>query len=403
MRKQKGFEFEDVLGELGSTALALGGIIGSGIFFLLGIAAGAAGSGALLSLGIGGVAAILTALSFASLGSKIEKEGGEYQFVYIAFGPTVGFFAGLLWTTATAIAGVTVSIAFAGYLVTLLPFAPLNVVAAIVCILAMLIQIRGLRFSSKVNNILVIIKVGVLLLFIALVLPHVQTSNFGGMLSRGYNGILTATLLVFFAYAGFGKITAASEEVKNAKKTIPKAIVVAVVISTLLYLLVAVSAIGAVGGNTLGSGAFRNAPLAQVMLSLGLSWGYLVISIGALTATSSVLLIQMLGISRNIYAMSVNGQLPEFFSEIHKKSKAPYRGEMIVGTLMALAAYFVSTNVIVALTGIGVLAYYAIVNLTALEMKRQKGGFDVPHIVPILGFALCVFLLLYFLSTLIPS
>ncbi len=108
--------FDRVLGGSGATSVSLGGIIGSGIFFILGIAAGSAGSGVILSLVFAGVIAMLTAFSFASLGSKITKEGGEYQFVYAAFGPQVGFFAGLLWIAATAIAGVTVSIAFAGYL-----------------------------------------------------------------------------------------------------------------------------------------------------------------------------------------------------------------------------------------------------------------------------------------------
>ena len=393
--------FERVLGGFGATAVSIGGVIGSGIFFILGMAAGSAGSGVILSLIFAGVIAILTALSFATLGSKITKEGGEYQFVYAAFGPGVGFFAGLLWITATAIAGVTVSIAFAGYLTTLVPFAPVNVVAAMACILFMLIDVSGLRFSSKVNNVLVLIKVGVLLLFIALALPHSNPSNFSNPLSKGYNGIFTAAFLIFFAYAGFGKITAASEEVKNAAKTVPMAIIISISLATVLYILAAVSAVGAVGAGALSSPGFRNAPLAEVMLSIGAQWGFFAILIGALTATSSVLLIQMLGLSRSIYAMSVNRQLPAFFSKVHTRFKTPYRADIPIGLLMASAALFLRTETVIALTSFGILGYYAIINLAALKMKGRKGGFEVPHAVPILGFILCLSLIIYFASTLI--
>lgn len=124
-------KFKQVLGSFGATAVSIGGIIGSGIFFILGIAAGVAGPAVVLSLILAGIVAILTALSFASLSSKITKEGGEYQFVYVAFGPQVGFFGGLLWIAATAISGVTVSIALAGYLTTLIPFASVKLVAAL--------------------------------------------------------------------------------------------------------------------------------------------------------------------------------------------------------------------------------------------------------------------------------
>ena len=237
MAGRKASVFEKVLGSFGATAISIGGIIGSGIFFILGMAAGVAGSGVVISLIIAGIIAILTALSFATLGSKITKEGGEYQFVYAAFGPAVGFFAGLLWISATAIAGVTVSIALAGYLTTLVPFAPINVVAAIACILFMLIDVVGIRFSSRVNGVLVILKVGVLILFIALTLPHVNASNFNNPFSKGGSGILTAAFLIFFAYAGFGKITAASEEVKDAARTVPRAIIFSISLATLLYIL----------------------------------------------------------------------------------------------------------------------------------------------------------------------
>lgn len=394
--------FKRVLGGFGALAVSIGGIVGSGIFFILGIAAGAAGTGVILSLIIAGFIAVLTALSFASLASKITKEGGEYQFVYAAFGPEVGLYAGLLWILATAIAGVTVSIAFANYLTRLVPFAPVNVVAAIACLAFVLADIAGLRFSSRITIVLDVVKVGALLLFIALSLPFVRASNFSGMFSSGFNGIFTATFLIFFAYAGFGKITAVSEEVKNAARNLPSAILLSVSFAALLYILTAVAAVGSVGAPMLASSGFRNAPLADIMLSIGYKWGFFAILAGALTATSSVLLIQMLGLSRNIYAMSVNKQLPHFLSKLHPRFNTPYRGSLIMGVLMACMALLVKTSSVIALTGFGILGYYALINLAALKMNLQSAkGFKPVHLASVLGVVMCILLIAYFATTLL--
>jgi APA family basic amino acid/polyamine antiporter len=395
MKKNK-TEFERILGSFSATAISIGGIIGSGIFFIIGIAARDAGPAVILSLILAGIIALFTSLSFASLGSKIVKEGGEYQFVYVAFGPLVGFFGGLLWIFSTAIAGVTVSIAFASYLTALIPFLPLNITAAFAVTMFMLIDVLGLKISSNINNILVIIKIGVILFFIFFSLPFIQPSNFSDFLVKGSEGILAATFLIFFAYAGFGKITAASEEVKDPKKTIPKAIITAVAITTILYIMTGIAAVGAVGAEKLSSQC-RIAPLACVMLALGFNKAFLVVAFGALTATASVLLIQMMGISRTIFAMSKNKQLPPFLSELHPRFKTPYKAEIFIGLLMVLAALFLNIRSVVTITSLGILSYYSIVNLAALVMRKSKGGLNIHPIIPILGFLSSALLIAYYL------
>ncbi len=393
--------FDRVLGDFGATAISLGGIIGSGIFFIIGFAAADAGPAVILSLVLAGAVAAFTALSFASLGSKIPKEGGEYQFVYTAFGPTIGFFAGVLWLCATAIGGVTASIGFASYLSALLHVGPINAIAAGICLLFVLIDTMGMRFSSKVNNLLVLVKVGVLALFIALSLSSAKASNFDGFFDKGAGGVFAGAFLIFFAYAGFGKITAAAEEVKDPQKTIPRAIIAGVAISTILYILATVGAVGAVGAEALSSPVFRNAPFAHVMVAAGYPWAFTVISVGAIAATASVLLIQVLGLSRTAYAMSKNDQLPPFLSELHPTLKTPYKAEILLGILMALAAFLLNARTVIAITSLGILSYYALINLAAFTMKKQKGGFDVNPMVPILGLATSGFLILYFLFGLI--
>lgn len=396
---QKGV-FKPVLGPLGATSVSIGGIIGSGIFYILGFASGEAGPAVILSLCMAGVIAVLTALSFASLGSKIQKEGGEYQFVYLAFGPRIGFIGGIVWIVSTAIAAVTVSLAFASYLVTLVPSLNVRVAAALSCLGFALVDALGLRLSSKVNDGLVVVKICVLVLFVVVGLPFVRPGNFQPFFAKGSDGILSAAFLIFFAYAGFGKITAASEEVKDASRTVPRAIVTAVAICTVLYIFTSLVAVGVVGSERLSSPGFSGAPLANVMLSTGFTSAFFVVAVGALTATASVLLIQMLGLSRTIYAMSVNNQLPALFTKVHPKFNTPYRAELLIGAAMAAAALFVDSKAVVSLTSLGILSYYSLINLASLRLRRQKGEFKVHYSVSLLGFLFSAGLIAYYLLTL---
>lgn len=392
-------EFVPVLGLWGAVSIAIAGIIGSGIFFIIGIAARTTGPAVILSLIIAGVIALCTALSFASLGSKITKEGGEYQFVYLAFGPKISFFAGFLWIFATGVGGVTASIAFASYLTALIPFAPVNIVAAAACVIFTFIDTAGLRLSSKVNIGLVGIKITILLLFVFLCLPSTRLSNFSPFFTKTPGDILTGTFLIFFAYAGFGKITAVSEEVKDPQRTVPLAIIIAISISTVIYLMAGFTSVGVVGAERLGSEEFSRAPFAYVMLAAGWEWAFVIIALGAITATASVLLTQVLGVSRTIYAMSVNGQLPAFLGELHPRFRTPYRGEIIAGLAMAATALFLSQETVITFTSLGILAYYSIVNIAALVLKKQKGGFEIPRIVPLFGAASGILLIIYHVFT----
>jgi APA family basic amino acid/polyamine antiporter len=394
--------FKRVIGGYGALAISIGGVIGSGIFFIIGIAAGYAGSGVILSIFFAGIIALLTALSFATLAKSMTKEGGEYDFVYEVFGKKIGYLVGLMWIAATVFAGVTVSLAFASYLNDILPIAPVNVIAAGTCIAFMLLDILGLRLSADIEIVLSIVKIGVLLLFIAIALPAVHASNLSGLLDKGPSGLLVAAFLIFFAYAGFGKVAAAAEEVGCPKKAIPRAILIAVVIAFVLYLMVTIASVGSVGANTLALPSFSGAPLANVMLFLGSEWGFLIILIGALAATSSVLIVELLGVSRTIYAMSANSQLPAFFAKVHPRLKTPYRAEIIIGLVMAAMALMINVVTVVGLTGLGMLLYYCVINLAAIWMHIKEGkALGAADLGSVLGALLCVFLIAYFLSTLL--
>lgn len=373
---------QQVIGKFGATAISIGGIIGSGIFFLISTAAARAGSAVVLSFIIAGIIALATSLSFASLSSKVVKEGGEYQFIYAAFGPKIGFLVGMLWIVATGMIAVTVSIAFASYLIALFPLLPLNVTAAFSVTAFMLIEAVGIRISSKVNNLLVLTKVGALLFFIAFSLFFFNPANLN-FAETGAQGILAGTFLLFFAYPGFEKVTSAAEEVKNPEKTVPMAIIASITVAIILYSLVSASAVGAVGAKQLSQ--FANAPLANVMLSLGFSEAFLLLAIGALAATGSVILIQMLSISRTVYAMAENKQLPGFFSELHPRFKTPYRAHIVFGAIMAIAAFFLNQTFTLTWTSLMIMLYYCLINVAALVVKKQNGKFNVHPAIPIAG------------------
>ncbi len=390
--------FRRVLGRAGAASLAIGGIVGSGIFFILGIAAREAGPGVLLSLLLAGAIATLTALSFASLGSRVQREGGEYQFVYVAFGRRIGFLGGLVWVAATVVAAVTVAAALASYLTVLVPIGTVSEWSAVLCAGFVGLDAVGLRMSAAVNHALVAGKIGVLLFFVVVGAFFVRPSNLGGMLASGFHGTLAGAFLIFFAYAGFGKITAVSEEVVDAERTVPFAIVVAMAVSALLYLAVGTVAVGVSGASRLAN-EFGTAPLAYVMRDTGIPSAFYIVGIGAIAATANVLLIQVIGLSRTIYAMAENRQIPRPLAALHPRFGTPYRAQILLGGVMVVGALSLGADQLVALSSLGILGYYGLINLAAVEMNRRARERPWRSALPLLGFAGCALLVADFFST----
>jgi len=194
---------------------------------------------------------------------------------------------------------------------------------------------------------------------------------------------------MFFAFAGFARITVIGEEVQNPKKTIPRAIILALVISTIVYILVSYTAIGLVGYLGLAN---SGSPLADAARLEGNAM-MLLITLGALAATFSVLLTTLLGTSRVSYAMARNHDLPQFFVKLHPRRNVPYVAILIFGTVMTLFAAFTDLTSAVAISNFASLFYYAIANFAAMKIKKPS----YPRIVPIIGLFSCI-LLLFFLT-----
>jgi len=374
------------LGLFDALAIGIGAIIGAGIFVITGIAAGLAGPALLLSLLISACIATFTALSFAELAAVIPKEGGGYEFARELVSPFAGFMAGWLWLLSNVVVGAVVSLGFASYLALFIPL-PVKAMAVTACLGITLINYFGVRESGLVNDALVVIKLAILTFFVVVGLSAVKLDNFSPLLPHGSVGVMQGAALIFFAYTGFARITIVSEEVKDPEKTIPRAIVLALVLSTVLYLLVCFTAIGLVGYHEL---ATSGAPLADAAMSESKNAATL-ISIGAIAAILSVLLTTLLGLSRLSFAMARNNDLPKLFANLHPKHATPYNTIVVFGILMAIFAACTDILRAVAISNFASLLYYGIANYAALKLEKPR----YPRSIPVLGLLSCSALLLF--------
>jgi APA family basic amino acid/polyamine antiporter len=370
-----------------AVSIGLGAIIGAGIFVAVGIAAGLAGPGLLVSVLLAGIIASFTAFSFAELGSVIQKDGGVYEYVFQTVSPFFGFITGWLWIAGQVIGGAAVSLGLAAYLNVFIPL-NVNLIAALASLFFMFLNFIGTKQSSTVNNILVVIKVLILCIFVLITIFYVQPSNFSQMFPNGFSGIIAGTGIIFFAYLGFGRVATVGEEVKNPEKNIPLSILLALGISAVLYFLVSYTAIGTIGYIGLSHSA---SPLADAITITGNSFAVWLISIGGIVAAASVLITTILGASRVVFAMARNKQLPEFIAAVHPTFETPYVSIIIMGLLMALAAFIGDLKQTLSLASFSLILSHMLVNYAALKLDKNKQKFKAPFrpIPQLLGIISC--------------
>lgn len=383
-----------------AAAIDIGAIIGAGIFVVIGVAASVAGAGLIISMLIAGFIAYLTALSYAELSKKIPKEGGEYQFAYQTISHEAGFVDGVLWSISTIISGAVVASGFAKYFVVLFPGLPEKLIAMGVIFVFAVVNILGLKRSSIINQALVVAKIGILLFFILYGINDVSRANFQNLAPYGWEGILEGAGIIFFAFAGFGRVATVAEEVIEPRKNIPKAILLALTVCTLLYFLTGFVTVGLLGW---GQVASSSAPIAEAISKAGNSYAVILVAIGALAATSSVLLTQILGISRIVFSMARNKQMPGIFSKINPTFNTPVNAIVLAAVSMAILAYFINFKQIIQMSSFGLLSYYAITNVSAMLMKKDPSDewAFVSNARAFFGFLACVGLMLFLAKSLL--
>jgi APA family basic amino acid/polyamine antiporter len=373
------------IGLFGATALGIGAIIGSGIFVVTGIVAGIAGPAIIISVMIAGIIALFSALSVAELSVYLPEEGGTYAYAQKLVSPFAGFIAGWIWIFSNIFVGAAVSLGFAHYFVTLFPAVPVKAIAVIICLIFIIINYIGLKESTLLNNLLVTLKVIILLFFVAFGLGFFNGSHMTQFAPAGISGILSGAALIFFAYTGFARVTIMAEEVKNPEKTIPRSIFLALAISTILYILVSVIAVGLVGSFGLSQ---SGSPLSAAIGITGSPAAVLLISLGAMIATASVLLTTIMGISRIMFAMARTGDLPSFLNRIHPRFSTPHYAIWISGACMIVAILLADLTLVVAVSTFAMLVYYLIANIAAFRIPLEYRQY--PAVVPVIGAISCI-------------
>ena len=367
--------------------IGLGAIIGAGIFVVTGVAAGVAGPSFLIGLFLAGIVATFNALSSAQLAATYPQSGGTYEYGYQVLNPWLGFAAGWVFLASKLAAAGTVALGFASYFTALFPIASERTIAVIAAIILTVVNYFGIRRAGNLNTFIVLISVASLALFILAGFPSIRSENLVPFAPQGWQGTLEATALLFFAYTGYARLATLGEEVHEPKKTIPRAIVWALGIASILYLGVAYVAVASVGSETM---AGSNSPLEAAARTFQFPWVVIFIGVGATTAMLGVLLSQLLGISRMIFAMSRKKDLPGLFDHVHPIHGVPDRGILLAGAVAILVALFGTFKAIVAAAAFTILIYYSIANLAAVRMRKEDKLF--PNWIPVAGLISCILL-----------
>jgi len=389
------------LGVFGAAMLGLGSIIGTGVFVSIGLAAGIAGPAVIVAISLAALLAGCNALSSAQLAAAYPVSGGTYEYGYRLLRPEIGFTAGWMFLCAKSASAATAAIGAAGYTFHLfglkedglLPWAGCGL-----AVLLMLLVLGGLRRSSMVNIVIVgftLMALAALAAFGISALAGEQGSdNFTPFIDTGkrgrIEGLFYATALMFVAYTGYGRIATMGEEVKSPERTIPRAIVLTLIVSASLYVFVAIAAIATVGSDTLAGATGESAtPLEVVARALDVPGLTLLVSVAAITAMLGVLLNLILGLSRVALAMGRRRDLPHVLSHLDG-SGSPVAAVTVVGIAIAGLSLIGDVSLTWGFSAFTVLIYYAITNLAALRLSPGQRLY--PRLVPLGGLAGCLFL-----------
>lgn len=367
--------------------VSLGSIIGAGIFVILGAAAAVAGPGLVVSVLIAAGVSLLTGFTTAALSRMYPHSGGVYLFTREAISDFAGFLVGWAWLFSNVIGGATVAVGFGYYLSFFFPGLPKAVGIVGVVVLTVWIQLLGTRESSRFNNVLGVVKVAVLLFFAAAIFRHFHAANFRPLMPFGMKGVWAGAATIFFAYAGFARVAVVADEIEDPKRNVPRATLISIGVSTVIYLVVALAAVGGAGAGLL---ARSGSPLADAMGSLGYRFGARLVAFGGLAATGTVLLASVWGLSRLAQVMARDGELPGFVgrSAGRKGGDVPRNAILLSGAGMLALAFSSDLPHIAYISSFSLLLYYAAMNLSGLKVLR--GGI---RSVTALGFLSCIVLM----------
>ena len=368
------------LGLFHTTMYGVGLILGAGIYALIGDAAGAAGNSVWISFVLAAVSAVFTGLSYAELSSMYPKAAAEYSYIKNAFRNNfVAFLVGWLTLFVAIISAATIALGFGGYFTQLVQI-PIVLAAILVIAVLSFVNFFGIRESSSMNIVFTIIEAAGLAIVIwaGFAITGVQVDYL--QMPHGFSGILSAFTLVFFAYIGFENIANIAEEIKNPKKVLPRAIILAIAITAIVYVLVSISAVRVLDWQALDASF---APLADVIKkSLGQEWGFGILVI-ALFATTNTVLIMLVSGSRILYGISSDKALPAIFSAIHQKRKTPWAAVAIIGALSAGFVFVGDIGTVANISVFAIIMVFVLVNLALIWLRYKQPDAERPFRSPV--------------------
>ncbi len=365
------------LGLLELTLCGVGIILGAGIYALIGKAAGMAGGAVWISFVIAAVVAGLSGLSYAELSSIFPKAGAEYEYTRNAFSRRIAFLVGWMIALSGVIGAATVALGFGGYFEAV--FGTPAIIAALgVVIFFSLVMLFGVKESAWFAMVGTLVEVVGLVIVLLVAVPYIGSINYFEVPS--WSGVFAAAALVFFAYIGFEEMTRMAEEAKNPEKNMPLALILAIAITTALYILVAIACVSVVDPSSL---AESSSPLADVVSVAMGSGAFVVFSIIALFATGNTVLLIMLAASRIIYGMADSGSLPKKLAYIHPVRQTPWAA--IILTMLLTCVFFAVGEIekIANLTNFTVFATFIVINAALIKLRYEKPEIKRPFRVPL--------------------
>lgn len=375
------FELKRGMGLFHLTMYGVGLILGAGIYVLIGEATGLAGDSVWIAFVLGSIVALFAGLSYAELSSMFPKAAAEYTFIKNAFKNNFfAFIIGWLTVITSMIMAATVALGFGGYFAEFLNI-PIIISAIVLIGILSLVNFIGIRESSWANTIFTIIEVSglILIIIIGFTISEPEPVNYFES-PTGLTGIIIAFVLIFFAFIGFEDMANVAEEVRNPKKVIPRAIILSVIISGIIYVLVSLAVVRVINWEDLSLSA---APLADVAKrGLG-TQGHIIFSGIALFAITNTVLITLVAGSRIIYGMAREKSFPDILAKVHSKTKTPWIA-IIVIMLIAIGFSFIGDIVIVAnITVFAVVITFAVVNLVVIVLRYTEPNIERKFKVPI--------------------
>lgn len=413
LESNKSSKLERTLGAFDVTLMSIGAVIGTGVMVLTGLVASRdAGPAVVLSFIISAIVCSLVALCYAEFASTVPTSGSAYSYIYVSLGEIFAHLVGWCLIMGYTVSTATVAGGWAAYFNGLLKEFGINIPkslltipteggivnlpAIIVVLFVTYLLSRGTKESKKVNNLMVIVKLAVIVLFVGVGAFYIKPQNWHPFMPFGAKGVFAGAASVFFAFTGFDAVSTSAEEVKDPQKNLPIGIVLSLATCTVIYIIVCLVLTGMTSYTNLNVGD----AMAYALSLVGQGWAASLLSVGAVIGILAVMFAYSFGASRILFSMSRDGLLPKKFSKLNKKTGVPVLSTWVIGITGALLAGVVDLKQLADVGNIILIGTFMLVALSVIIFRKShpnlERGFRVPlvPVLPIIAVIACLFLMM---------